>query len=110
MKILHVWDVAGVSVTLAKFMDRMYATNSSIMMRRVFDPFNFVDEKYLYDSSARDFLINTVFSARKYDIIHIHSIDKPLFLKALRYLYNKKIILHYHGTEIRDRWLEKRDR
>ena len=36
--------------------------------------------------------------ARHYDIIHVHSIWKTVPL--IKILFRKKIILHYHGTEL----------
>ncbi len=111
MKILHIWDVAGVSLNIAKTMDRLYGTESMIIMRRIFDPFKFLEWGYLFDDTSKKFIIRALFLARKFDLIHIHDVDHPLFLYALRRLYPKKpIVLHYHGTSIRNRWKEKKDR
>lgn len=44
--------------------------------------------------------------ARKFDVLHIHGVDK--IIPYIRTCYgNKPIILHYHGTDIRDKWGEK---
>ena len=36
-----------------------------------------------------------------YDIIHLHSVDALVYKLRRRYGNKKKIILHYHGTDLR---------
>lgn len=83
MKVLHIWDVACVALTLTKFMNRLYNITSHIMIRRIFDPFR-VYNKYAYDDSAEKFIIRALIFARRFDLIHVHSLDRPLFFNTLR--------------------------
>lgn len=40
MRILHVWNTAGVASVIAKFMDRLLGTKSLVVHRRAFDLFS----------------------------------------------------------------------
>ena len=41
-----------------------------------------------------------------FDIIHIHDLDE--IIPWLKHLYHSKpVILHYHGTRVRNRWKER---
>ena len=99
MKILHIWDVAGVAYVLAKY-QRKDGHHVKVYMRKIFDLFEigkFYDEPQITCGAFR-FIINSIFMARHYDIIHVHSIWKTVPL--IKILFRKKIILHYHGTEL----------
>ncbi|MEM2570083.1 MAG: hypothetical protein QXT67_09145 [Candidatus Bathyarchaeia archaeon] len=107
MRILHIWNTAGVASVIAKFMDRLFGTKSLVVHRRAFDPFGVTTYGELWDCGAKTFALKCLILARKFDIIHIHSIDK--LIPYLKFLYpNKPIILHYHGSDIRGKWLMKR--
>ncbi|MEM4691288.1 MAG: glycosyltransferase [Desulfurococcaceae archaeon] len=104
MKILHIWNTAGVASTLAKFMDRIYGSRSTVIYRRVFDKFGHTIYGELMDCGAKEFVLRAVLRSLKYDIIHIHSLDK--LVPIIRILNPRKpIVLHYHGSEIRGKWM-----
>lgn len=103
MKVLHVFNVAGVASTLAKYQKKMYKWDTWVITRKKYDPYgltvygrSFNDPKYL-------FIIRALITAKKYDLIHVHDFDK--IVPWLKRLYsNKPIIIHYHGTRIRGKW------
>ncbi|MBS7612499.1 hypothetical protein KEJ27_09945 [Candidatus Bathyarchaeota archaeon] len=104
MRILHVWNTAGVGSIIAKYMDRIYGTESWVVMRKSFDKFGFTIYGECWDCSAEMFALRCLLLSRKFDIVHIHAFDR--FVPYLKLLYpSKPAILHYHGTDIRNRWL-----
>ncbi len=107
MKILHIWNTAGVGSIIAKYMDRIHDTNSWLVHRRDLDKYGLTTFGELWVSGAKTFTLKCLIEARKYDIIHIHSFDR--IVPLLKLIYSKKlIVLHYHGSEIRDQWIKKR--
>lgn len=107
MKILHIWNTAGVASILAKFMDRIYGTESSVIYRRVFDKFGHTVYGELLDCGSKEFVIRALLKSLKYDIIHIHSLDK--IVPLVRILNpHKPVVLHYHGSDIRGKWMIRR--
>jgi len=106
MKILHVWNTAGVGSVIAKYMDRLFGTQSSVVYRRVFDPYGLTTYGELWDCGAKMFVLRCLLKARRFDIVHVHSLDK--IVPLLKMLYpEKSIVLHYHGTDIRGKWTLK---
>jgi glycosyltransferase involved in cell wall biosynthesis len=53
----------------------------------------FVDKENFYSASLNE--------SASYDIIHIHSVDALVYKLRRRYGNRKKIVLHYHGTDLR---------
>lgn len=105
MKVLHIWNTAGIGSLIAKYMDMYYDTESYVIMRKSFDPFNQTIYGDVFDMTASRFIIKALWLALRYDIIHVHALDKIVpILKFLR----RKVVLHYHGTDIRGRWKERR--
>lgn len=103
MKILHIWNIAGVGSIIAKYMDKYYGTSSWVIMRKLFDKFGLTIYGELWDCGAKTFTLKALLKARKFDIIHIHGFDR--ILPYLRVLYsNKPLIMHYHGSDIRGHW------
>jgi hypothetical protein len=49
LKILHIWNTAGVGSVIAKFMDSMYPTESQVVMRKEFDKFGFTTLGEVWD-------------------------------------------------------------
>jgi len=93
-------------------MNYYYGIDSLVMIRKRYDPYNLSNEfvKSL-DCSFKEFLIRFWIKGLKFDIIHIHGSDKTLKILKLTLPYkNKKIIIHYHGSDIRGRWEEKKKR
>lgn len=107
MKILHIWNTAGVASIIAKYMDRLFYTESLVVHRRAFDSYGFTTYGELWNCGAKLFALRCLLLARKFDIVHVHSFDK--LVPYLKLLYpTKPIVLHYHGNDIRGKWLQKR--
>jgi len=106
LKVLHIWNTAGVGSIIAKYMDKIYGTESWVIMRKSFDRFGFTTYGEYCNHNAYFFALKALLKAAKYDIIHVHAFDRIVpFLKSI---YNKPLILHYHGTDIRGKWNERR--
>ena len=106
MKILHVWNTAGVASLIAKFMDRLYQTESEVIMRKKFDKFGLTTYGECWDCRGKVFIVKALWKARRYDIIHVHALDE--IVPLLKLLYPKKpVVLHYHGTDIRGKAKER---
>lgn len=103
MKILHIWDQAGVACILAKHHRRM-GHKVTILKRAGYDPFGiskFYNEPLL-EMDGKAFLKHALKEARDYDVIHVHTLYK--IIPDLRKKYrDKKLVLHYHGSEARDK-------
>ena len=102
MRILHIWDQAGVSCVLAKYQRRL-GHEVFVFKKHGFDPFGILP---YYGDKARTlkktkYALKCLFIPEKYDIIHIH--DLWQLVPVVRALWGdkKKIILHYHGTILR---------
>lgn len=107
MRILHVWNTAGVASIIAKFMDRLFSTESLVVHRKKFDKFGFTVYGELWDCGSYRFILKIIWLARKFDIIHIHDLD--ILLPILRRIYPKKpLIIHYHGSKIRNKWSQRK--
>lgn len=103
MNILHIWDQAGVACILAKHHRRM-GHRVRILKRAGYDRFG-ISEFYgepLLDMDGKAFLKYAMKEAADYDVVHVHTIYK--IMPDLRKKYrDKKLVLHYHGSEARDR-------
>jgi len=103
MNILHIWDQAGVACILAKHHRRM-GHRVRILKRAGYDPFG-ISKFYgepLLDMDGKAFLKYAVKEAAGYEVVHVHTIHK--IIPDLRKKYrDKKLVLHYHGSEARDR-------
>ncbi len=113
LKIMHLWNTAGVGGLIARYMDRMMGTQSQSYMWDRWDPFGFGTEKtinyktILGNRFGKLKVPTLVRTARHYDIIHNHGLDG--LIPWLKFIYpRKKIILHYHGTRIRGKWDQKK--
>ena len=103
MRVLHVWNTAGVGSVIAKYMDRLFGTESLVVHRRVFDPYGFTAYGELWDCGAKMFALKCLWLARKFDVVHVHSFDK--LVPFLKFFYPwKPVVLHYHGSDIRGEW------
>jgi glycosyltransferase involved in cell wall biosynthesis len=103
LHILHVFDQAGVAFILAKF-QQLQGHESKVLTTKTSDKYGIKDfyrDQMLYAKSEKEFLEDCLMYAKTADIIHIHSrIDALLFLRK-KLGNSKRIILHYHGTDIR---------
>jgi len=101
LRILHVWDQAGVACILAKHHRRL-GHDIRILKRAGYDPFGisqFYGEQ-LINMDGKSFLKLVAKEAENYDLVHVHSLYKiiPELKKKYR---DTKIVLHYHGSEVR---------
>lgn len=109
VKILHVWDQAGVACVIAKY-QRKLGHEVQVIKRNGFDKFeimNFYNEKTIDSLIGFLFLKKVVKYTKDFDIIHVHDLYK--IVPMIRKLHpKKKIILHYHGTTLRTTPEDKR--
>ena len=102
MRILHIWDQAGVACILAKY-QRMQGHQSKVIRISGQDKFGiyYFYKEYVFDVKLDGFTEKCIQEAKSADVVHIHSrIDILLKLRE-NFGRSKKIILHYHGTDIR---------
>jgi hypothetical protein len=102
MKILHINDQAGVACILAKY-QRMNDIKSKVLSSNKIDKYGILKfyKDYVDLVDRANFVEYCISEAKSADIIHIHSVEE-LVIKIRKALGNsKKIILHYHGTDIR---------
>lgn len=112
MKILHVWSIAGVPSTLAKYQKKL-GHETALILREGFDDFGThkIVENYvpvsIVSGSAKKFKLLCLLKARKFDVIHCHSLDDYAVLFK-RFYRRKKVVLTYHGSKIRYNWEERK--
>jgi len=93
--------------TIAKFMDKIYSTKSFVTCRKSCDPFDVTTYGKAYNESAKRYILRNLWIARRYHIIHVHSFD--WIVPLLKMLYpTKPVLLHYHGTDIRGKWRDRK--
>ena len=102
MKVLHINDQAGVSCILAKY-QRMNAIESKVLSSNMIDKFGILKfyKDYVDIVEPAHFADKCLSEAKNADIIHIHSNEVLVFTIRKAFGNSKKIILHYHGTDIR---------
>ena len=100
MKILHINDQAGVACILAKFQEKQGVKSKVIAI-----PDKYGIKEYYKNNvilvEKENFYNTSLNESASYDIIHLHSVDALVYKLRRRYGNKKKIILHYHGTELR---------
>ncbi len=99
MKVLHIWDHAGVSGILATY-QRGMGYDVEVIKRDGFDPHG-INEYYgikIYRGRARNFYFFLIRETKNWDLIHFHA-D---FIHLLPFI-RKPIVLHFHGSELRNR-------
>ena len=102
MKILHIWSVAGISSLIARFMDWNHGTESDIILTEKWDPLKLNIYKTTKMKSKPIFGLRALIMARKYDLIHVHY--HSIFVPPLKFLYGKPVIIHFHGSDVRQNW------
>jgi glycosyltransferase involved in cell wall biosynthesis len=102
MRILHVWDQAGVAFVLAKY-QRLQGHDSRAIMVREYDKYGigrFYNE-YVIEATLEDFVEKSICESRSADILHIHSRSDLVFKFREEFGNSKRIIIQFHGTDIR---------
>jgi len=103
MRILHILDAAGVACIYSKY-QQMQGHDAKVIWNK-----DVADKYGIYDF-YRDYLINVTYGkftetciqeAETADVIHVHGYIDILFALRKKFHRQKKIILHYHGTDIR---------
>src|ERR687888_478880 len=103
MYILHVGDQAGVACILAKYQQLLQGHEAKVITVRNYDKYgiNAFYNEYTLNVALEEFAEKCIEKAKQADILHIHGgIDILLKLRQ-KFGRSKKIILHYHGTDIR---------
>jgi hypothetical protein len=102
VKILHIHDQAGVSCILAKY-QRLNGLESRVLSSNVIDKLGILKfyKDYVDIVKPADFVDYCISEAKNADIIHIHSWEELVVRIRKAFGNSKKIVLHYHGTDIR---------
>ena len=102
LKILHIHDQAGVACILAKY-QRMNDIKSKVLSSNKIDKYGILKfyKDYVDLVDRANFVESCISEAKKADIIHIHSVEQLVIKIRKAFGNSKKIILHYHGTDIR---------
>ena len=103
MRIIHVCDTAGVGCILSKY-QRLAGHDATVIctinLSDKYGIYSFYKD-YIKLYSNNDFIGTLLKECIDADIIHVHS-SIALLMKLRSSLgLNKKIILHYHGSDIR---------
>lgn len=104
MRILHIEDAAAVACILAKYQTLTQGYKSKVVKHDRYDKFGFYKfyNDYVNITTSEELFFNALLEeAKKADIIHIHSKVELVPYLRNKYGKSKKIVLHYHGTDIR---------
>ncbi len=100
MKVLHLIDLAGIASIISHYQNKYNLGKSDLFYHKKND-FSSTISNYYEGKSFKKFkklLFSSLRQKNNYDIIHIHSVE---YLVPLFKILGKKVILHYHGTDIR---------
>ena len=102
LKVLHIHDQAGVACILAKY-QRMNNIESKVLSSNKIDKYGILKfyKDYVDLVDRANFVEYCLSEAKSADIIHIHSVEQLVIKIRKAFGNSKKIILHYHGTDIR---------
>jgi glycosyltransferase involved in cell wall biosynthesis len=102
MRILHLWDQAGVAFVLAKY-QTMQGHKSNAIMVTEYDKFGIGKfyREYIISTTLQEFEQKSIDEARFSDILHVHSRSDLVHKLRKVFGHSKKIIIHYHGTDVR---------
>lgn len=109
MRILHILDAAGVACIYSKYQQMQGHDAKVIWNKDVADKYGIYDfyKDYLIDVTYGKFTETCIQEGETADVIHVHGYIDILFTLRKKFHRQKKIILHYHGTDIRG--LKKRE-
>jgi hypothetical protein len=102
LKVLHIHDQAGVACILAKY-QRMNGIQSKVVSANKNDKYGILTfyKDYVELVDRSNFAESCLSEAKNADVIHIHSAEQLVIKIRKAYGNSKKIVLHYHGTDIR---------
>ena len=106
MKVLHIWNTAGIAGFIAQAMDEIHGTKSKVMMRASCDPYGCTVHGENYDERASIFLLRCLAHCFFNDVIHVHGLEG--LVPWIRWLTRRPVFLHYHGSDIRGLWADKK--
>lgn len=103
MRILHILDAAGVACIYSKYQQMQGHDAKVIWNMDVADKYGIYDfyKDYLINVTYGKFTEACIQEAETADVIHVHGYIDILFALRKKFHRQKKIILHYHGTDIR---------
>ena len=104
MRILHIEDAAAVACILAKYQNLTQGRKSKVVKLDKYDKFGFYKfyKDYVIITTSEELFFNSILEeSKKADIIHVHSKVELVPYLRNKYGKSKKIVLHYHGTDIR---------
>jgi hypothetical protein len=103
MRILHILDAAGVACIYSKYQQMQGHVTSVIWNKDVADKYGIYDfyKDYLIKVTYGKFTETCLKEGETADVIHVHGYIDILFKLRKKFGRQKKIILHYHGTDIR---------
>lgn len=122
MNVIHVFNIAGVPPVIAKYQSKIYNWKSRVIIRLKNNDFARKTEKlyefhkvyaqyyqFIKASRVRTFLLKLYLKSLNSEILHVHTDDYfASILFRFPKLRKQVKIIHYHGTDIRGRWVEKR--
>ena len=102
MRILHVWDQAGVAFVLAKY-QRLRGHDSKAIMVKEYDKYGIAAfySNFVVQTTLENFVQKSIDEALYADILHVHGRSDMVLRFRNEFKNSKKIILHYHGTDLR---------
>ena len=100
VKVLHLIDIAGIASIISYYQNKHDVEKSNLFFHKKND-FSSTISNYYEGKSFKKFkklLFSSLSQKNNYDIIHIHSAE---YLVPIFKIFGKKVVLHYHGTDIR---------
>ena len=115
MRVLYCWDTAGISSIINRYMGQAYDHTGTVVMRRSHDPYG-ISAYYSPPcrlvgkgrAEARTFYLSTVVASPRQDILHICAGIKHVVSLFKKISMGGKVVLHYHGSDVRDVQYESR--
>lgn len=99
INVLHVLDMAGIASILSHFHNKCGYGNSKVIFHKK-NNFSYKISTFYGGTSFikfRDLIKYVIFNSKNFDVIHIHGAE---ILVPIFKITGKKIVLHYHGSDI----------
>ncbi|RLE74742.1 MAG: hypothetical protein DRJ56_06900 [Thermoprotei archaeon] len=112
MRFLFLHDCAGVCTLLARELSRMGHRCRVVVNTDPFGIYAYYRRRgvdvAVVGAKGLNYYLVALRLAPKYDVIHVSSLDKLAVMAPALSRLNKRLVLHYHGTDIRGKWGERR--